>query len=132
MFMHRKGTFSSENTCEAFISAGVCIGHKIASLALCLSHPSISCHYLQPQGFDAHSTRSTPRWSSLPRNNTQLSKDTSGQSQQPKDVGLPSCLTHPYTCTVVHRRACNSNRIGNMPQSKNDNFASGKGPTYLH
>lgn len=55
-----------------------------------------------------------------PRNNTQLSKDTSGQTQQPKDVGLPSCLTHPYTCTVVHRRACNSNRIGNMPQSKNE------------
>lgn len=51
--MHRKGTFPSENTCEAFISVGVCIGHRIASLVPSLSHPSILCHYLQPQGADA-------------------------------------------------------------------------------
>lgn len=127
--MYRKGTISSGNTCEAFISAGVCVGHKIAPLVLSLSHPSIACHYLQPQEAGA---AEHPGWSSLPRNNTRLSKDTSGQSQQPKDVGLPSCLARSYICTVVHRRAYNCNWIGNMPQSKNGNFASGKGSIYLH
>lgn len=77
------------------------------------------------------STSSIPGWSLLPGNNTQLSKDTSGQSQQSKDVGLPSCLACPYISTGAHKRAYNCNRIGNLPQSKNGNFASGRGSTYL-
>lgn len=43
-----------------------------------------------------------------------------------QDVGLSSCLACPYTSTVVHRRACNCNRIGNIPQNKNGNFAQVK------
>lgn len=121
MFMSRKGTFSSGNTCEVFTGASVCIEHTIASLGLSLSRLCISCHHPPQDQADAHRCDQLLLVVPAPRK---------PQSHHSKDVGLPPCVACSYVSTVS-QRVYNCNGIGNTPQNKNVNSASCKGPTYL-
>lgn len=68
--MSRTGTFSSGNTCEAFVSARVHTEHIIASLGLSLSHLCILYHHLHLHEADAQQPEQLWRLS-LPGNHTQ-------------------------------------------------------------
>lgn len=75
------------------------------------------------------STSGTPGWSLLPRNNSQLSKDTSGQSQQPKDVGFPLCLIpaqqHIQEPTIITRLGtCPRVRMAILPQVRDPSIST--------
>lgn len=67
--MSRKGTFSSGNTCEAFVRVRVRIGHVIASHGLSLSHLCIVCHHLHLHEADAQQHERL-WWLWLPGNHT--------------------------------------------------------------
>lgn len=121
--MSRKGTFSSGNTCEAFISASMCVEHIIASLGLSLSSLCISCHHLHLHEADAQQ-----REQHSPGDPRFQETTLGGQSRQSKDVGLPSCLACSYGSTVLHEESIIVRGLEISPKIRMVILPQAKGP----